>query len=59
LPRFDAAPQKIRPDEFAKRRRVLDIKADFSSALAMALKLAKTKEPGYLTGWCGPLNEVD
>ena len=45
--------------DFLRRRiKAKDIKADFSSALAMALKLAKTKEAGYLPGWCGPLNQV-
>jgi hypothetical protein len=45
--------------DFLRRRiKAKDIKADFSSALAMALKLAKTKEAGYLPGWCGPLNEA-
>ena len=40
------------------RRRIIpkDIKVDFSSALATALKLAKTKEAGYLPGRCGPVN---
>ena len=30
------------------------VKADFSSALAMALKLAKSQDADYLPGWCGP-----
>ena len=43
--------------DFLRRRiKPKDIKVDFSSALATALKLAKTKEAGYLPGWCSPLN---
>ena len=43
--------------DFLRRRiKPKDIKVDFSSALATALKLAKTKEAGYLPGSCGPLN---
>jgi hypothetical protein len=45
--------------DFLRRRiKAKDIKADFSSALATALKLAKTKEAGYLPGWCGPPNQA-
>ncbi len=31
-----------------------DIAADFDKALARAVKLAKSKDAGYLPGWCGP-----
>ncbi|WP_342164295.1 ParB-like protein [Methylobacterium sp. SD21] len=34
-----------------KEKRVED---DFSAALEKALSLAKSKEAGYLPGWCGP-----
>jgi hypothetical protein len=45
--------------DFMRRRiKPKDIKVDFSSALATALKLAKTKEAGYLPGWCGPPNQA-
>ncbi|MDB5481119.1 MAG: putative ParB-like nuclease [Caulobacteraceae bacterium] len=30
------------------------IAADFNAALARAVKLAKSKDAGYLPGWCGP-----
>jgi hypothetical protein len=41
--------------DFLRRRiKPKDVKADFSSALAMALKLAKSHDAGYLPGWCGP-----
>ena len=30
------------------------IKADFSAALAEAMRLAKSGEADYLPGWCGP-----
>jgi hypothetical protein len=50
--------QELRPPGLRRRIKPKDIKVDFSSALATALKLAKTKEAGYLPGWCGPLNEA-
>jgi len=34
-----------------KEKRVED---DFSDALEKALSLAKSKDAGYLPGWCGP-----
>jgi hypothetical protein len=36
-----------------KRKKVED---DFSAALALAKKLAKSQEAHYLPGWCGPSN---
>ena len=45
--------------DFLRRRiKPKDVKVDFPSALAIALKLTKTEEAGYLPGWCDPLNEV-
>jgi hypothetical protein len=35
-----------------------EVKADFSSALAMALKLARSQDADYLPGWCGPSKVV-
>ena len=35
-----------------KRRRV---EQDFSTALAQALRLARSPDAGYLPGWCGPV----
>jgi hypothetical protein len=41
--------------DFLRRRiKPKQVKADFSSALAMALKLAKSQDADYLPGWCGP-----
>ncbi|MDB5395932.1 MAG: putative ParB-like nuclease [Rhodospirillales bacterium] len=34
------------------------IEKDFNGALASALTLAKTKDAGYLPGWCGPVVRV-
>jgi hypothetical protein len=37
-----------------KRKQVDD---DFSRAVEKALELAKSKDAGYLPGWCGPVSE--
>jgi hypothetical protein len=36
------------------RVKAKSIDADFSAALARAVKLAKSKDAAYLPGWCGP-----
>jgi len=42
--------------DFLRRRiKPKDVLADFSSALATALELARTKDADYLPGWCGPV----
>ena len=44
--------------DFLRRRiKPKRVKADFTSALATALELAKTKDADYLPGWCGPSRE--
>jgi hypothetical protein len=41
--------------DFLRRRiKPKEVKADFSSALATALELAKRQDANYLPGWCGP-----
>jgi hypothetical protein len=41
--------------DFLRRRiKPKDVRANFSSALATALELARTKDADYLPGWCGP-----
>jgi hypothetical protein len=43
-------------DFLGQRIKTKAIKADFASALAKALTLAKTREADYLPGWCGSHN---
>jgi hypothetical protein len=41
--------------DFLRRRlKAGQVKQDFRRAMAMALSLAKSKQAGYLPGWCGP-----
>jgi hypothetical protein len=39
-----------------KRKRV---EADFDGALALALEFAKSRDAGYLPGWCGPSDRLE
>jgi hypothetical protein len=39
------------------KRRLVD--EEFGQALAMAMKLAKSRDAGYLPGWCGPSDRMD
>ena len=41
-------------DFFRSRIKLKAIEKNFESALEKALVLAKTKDAGYLPGWCGP-----
>lgn len=41
-------------DFLRRRMSSKDLKREFDRALQRALRLAKSKEAGYLPGWCGP-----
>jgi hypothetical protein len=41
-------------DFLRKRVKVSQIEKSFSKALALALRLARSKQAQYLPGWCGP-----
>jgi hypothetical protein len=42
-------------DFLRKRIKRKAVDADFDAALRSAVKLAKSREAGYLPGWCGPI----
>jgi hypothetical protein len=44
-------------DALRRRMKRKSVEADFDSAIRKALEFAKSKDAGYLPGWCGPTED--